>query len=214
MEIHAFSGFSSRDMVTTRTAGILAVLTESYPQMTWDDVLQWAHENGLDEWVPNIETDDSQPNNVRLVGSDGFINFDDRYPWPSNGQSLFNDWKNGYQVGKLPPIQTASPAIQQAFTETAVSSQPNPQANPAADDWDFFQTQHEDTTLPASQPQSTPTPTPTPSAYTQSSTAPAPTATPANYQKPTAAPTKEGSSNMLLVVGGIIAAYMLMKRKK
>ena len=209
MEIHAFSGFSSKDMVATRTAGILAVLTEAYPEMTWDDVLQWAHENALDDWTPNLDTDDSQDNSVRLVGGDGFINFDDRFPWPSNGQSLFNDWKNGYEVGKLPPIQTASPAIQQAFTEPVISSQPAPQQSTPVDDWDFFQSQHEDTTL---QPAATPTPA---STYTQS---PAPVATPTPsptmvpYPKPSTA--KEGSSNMLLIVGGIIAAYMLMKRKK
>lgn len=209
MEIHAFSGFSSKDMVATRTAGILAVLTEAYPEMTWDDVLQWAHENALDEWVPNLDTDDAQPNSVRLVGGDGFINFDDRFPWPSNGQSLFNDWKNGYDIGKLPPIQTASPAIQQAFAEPVITSQPAPQQPAPVDDWDFFQSQNEDTTL---QPVATPTPA---STYTQS---PAPVATPTPaptmvpYPKPS--PAKDGSSNMLLIVGGIIAAYMLMKRKK
>lgn len=209
MEIHAFSGFSSKDMVATRTAGILAVLTEAYPEMTWDDVLQWAHENALDDWTPNLDTDDSQDNSVRLVGGDGFINFDDRFPWPSNGQSLFNDWKNGYEVGKLPPIQTASPAIQQAFTEPVIASQPAPQQSAPVDDWDFFQSQNEDTTL---QPVATPTPA---STYTQSpapvvTPTPAPTMVP--YPKPS--PAKEGSSNMLLIVGGIIAAYMLMKRKK
>ena len=209
MEIHAFSGFSSKDMVATRTAGILAVLTEAYPEMTWDDVLQWAHENALDEWVPNLDTDDAQPNSVRLVGGDGFINFDDRFPWPSNGQSLFNDWKNGYDIGKLPPIQTASPAIQQAFAEPVITSQPAPQQPAPVDDWDFFQSQNEDTTL---QPVATPTPA---STYTQS---PAPVATPTPaptmvpYPKPSTE--KTGSSNMLLIVGGIIAAYMLMKRKK
>ena len=209
MEIHAFSGFSSKDMVATRTAGILAVLTEAYPEMTWDDVLQWAHENALDEWVPNLDTDDAQPNSVRLVGGDGFINFDDRFPWPSNGQSLFNDWKNGYEIGKLPPIQTASPAIQQAFTEPVIASQPAPQQPAPVDDWDFFQSQNDDTTL---QPVATPTPA---STYTQSpapvvTPTPAPTMVP--YPKPSTA--KTGSSNMLLIVGGIIAAYMLMKRKK
>jgi len=212
MQIHAFSGFYSKDMVATRTAGILAVLTEAYPQMTWDDVLQWAHENGLDDWTPNLDTDDSQPNSVRLVGGDGFINFDERYPWPSNGQSLFNDWRNGYEIGKLPPIYTASPAIQQAFAEPAVSSQPAPvQEQAPLDDWDIFQQSNPDTTLPA-----TPTPEPTPATtYTQSAT-PAPVQTPAinpvSYQKPE--PKKEGSSNMLLIVGGLIAAYMIMKRKK
>jgi len=211
MEIHAFSGFSSRDMVATRTAGILAVLTEAYPEMTWDDVLQWAHENALDTWVPNIETDDSQPNDVRLVGGDGFINFDDRFPWPSNGQSLFNDWKNGYAVGKLPPIQTASPAIQQAFTDPVISSQPAPDApSEPMDNWDIFQSQNADTTLQPA-PVSTPTPA---STYTQSpapTVAPTPAPTMVPYPKPS--PAKEESSNMLLIVG-IIAAYMLMKRKK
>lgn len=205
MQIHAFSGFYSQDMVATRTAGILAVLTEAYPQMTWDDVLKWAHENGLDDWTPNIDTDDSQPNSVRLVGSDGFVNFDERFPWPSNGQSLFNDWRNGYEIGKLPPIYTASPAIQQAFAEPAVSSQPAP----AVDDWDIFQQSNPDTALPASSaPSSTQT-------YTQAA-APAPAQTPSiqpvSHTKPGAP--KEGSSNMLLIVGGLIAVFMLMKRKK
>jgi len=222
MEIHAFSGFSSRDMVATRTAGILAVLTEAYPEMTWDDVLQWAHENALDEWVPNLDTDDAQPNSVRLVGGDGFVNFDDRFPWPSNGQSLFNDWKNGYEVGKLPPIQTASPAIQQAFTEPVISSQPAPQQSypEPVDEWDFFQSQNEDTTL---QPVATPSPAPT---YTQAATPPGGGSAPPGggypgggaalnaMQQVSQKPSSSGSSNMLLVVGGIIAAYMLMKRKK
>ena len=209
MEIHAFSGFFSENMKTSRTAGILAALTETYPGMTWDDVLQWAHENALDEWVPNIDTDDAQPNSVRLVGSDGFINFDDRYPWTAEAQANFSQWANGYDIGKLPPIQTASPAIQQAFTDPVISSQPAPQQSAPVDDWDFFQSQNEDTTL---QPASTPTPA---STFTQS---PAPVATPTPaptivpYPKPSTA--KEGSSNMLLIVGGIIAAYMLMKRKK
>lgn len=214
MQIHAFSGFSSRDMLQTRSAGILAVLTESYPQMTWDDVLLWAHENGLDEWVPNIETDDAQPNSVRLVGGDGFINFDDRFPWPSNGQSLFNDWKNGYAVGKLPPIQTASPAVKDAFLSSQPAPAPASTSAATPDDWDIFQQQNPDTTLP----QSAPTPTPAP-AYTQSQPAPTPapattpTINPVSYTKPDDSK-KEGSSNMLLIVGGLIAAYMLMKRKK
>lgn len=202
-------------MKASRSAGILAALLETYKQMTWDDVLQWAHENALDEWVPNIDTDDAQPNSVRLVGADGFINFDDRYPWTSEAQSNFVQWANGYDIGKLPPIQTASPAIQQAFVEPVISSQPapSPQSEPI-DDWDFFQSQNADTTLPQSSPTPAPVATPSPT-YTQSS-APAPATTPAinpvSYQKPE--PKKEGSSNMLLIVGGIIAAYMLMKRKK
>ena len=209
MEIHAFSGFFSENMKASRTAGILAALTETYPSMTWDDILQWAHENALDEWVPNIDTDDAQPNSVRLVGSDGFINFDDRYPWTAEAQANFSQWASGYDIGKLPPIQTASPAIQQAFTEPVISSQPAPQQPAPVDDWDFFQSQNEDTTL---QPVATPTPA---STYTQS---PAPVATPTPaptmvpYPKPSTE--KTGSSNMLLIVGGIIAAYMLMKRKK
>lgn len=211
MEIHAFSGFFSENMKQTRSAGILAALTETYPEMTWDDVLQWAHENGLDEWVPNIDTDDAQSNDVRLVGGDGFINFDDRFPWTAEAQSNFSKWANNYDIGKLPPIQTASPAIQQAFTEPVIASQPAPQQSypEPVDDWDFFQSQNEDTTL---QPVVTPTPA---STYTQSpapvvTPTPAPTMVP--YPKPSTA--KEGSSNMLLIVGGIIAAYMLMKRKK
>ena len=177
--------------------------------MTWDDILQWAHENALDEWVPNIDTDDAQPNSVRLVGSDGFINFDDRYPWTAEAQANFSQWASGYDIGKLPPIQTASPAIQQAFAEPVITSQPAPQQPAPVDDWDFFQSQNEDTTL---QPVATPTPA---STYTQS---PAPVATPTPaptmvpYPKPSTE--KTGSSNMLLIVGGIIAAYMLMKRKK
>lgn len=210
MEIHAFSGFFSENMKQTRSAGILAALTETYPEMTWDDVLQWAHENGLDEWVPNIDTDDAQPNDVRLVGGDGFINFDDRFPWTAEAQSNFSKWANNYDIGKLPPIQTASPAIQQAFADPVIASQPAPSApSEPMDDWDIFQSQNQDTTL---QPVATPTPA---STYTQS---PAPVATPTPaptivpYPKPSTA--KEGSSNMLLIVGGIIAAYMLMKRKK
>ena len=209
MEIHAFSGFFSENMKTSRTAGILAALTETYPSMTWDDVLQWAHENALDEWVPNIDTDDAQPNSVRLVGSDGFINFDERYPWTAEAQANFSQWASGYDIGKLPPIQTASPAIQQAFTDQVISSQPAPQQSVPVDDWDFFQSQNEDTTL---QPVATPTPA---STYTQSPApvvAPTPAPTMVPYPKPN--PAKEGSSNMLLIVGGIIAAYMLMKRKK
>ena len=209
MEIHAFSGFFSENMKQTRSAGILAALTETYPEMTWDDVLQWAHENGLDEWVPNIDTDDAQPNDVRLVGGDGFINFDDRFPWTAEAQSNFSKWANNYDVGKLPPIQTASPAIQQVFTDPVISSQPAPQQAAPVDDWDFFQSQNEDTTL---QPVVTPTPA---STYTQSPApvvAPTPAPTMVPYPKPS--PAKEGSSNMLLIVGGIIAAYMLMKRKK
>ena len=214
MEIHAFSGFFSENMKASRTAGILAALTETYPSMTWDDVLQWAHENALDEWVPNIDTDDAQPNSVRIVGSDGFINFDDRYPWTAEAQSNFVQWANGYDIGKLPPIQTASPAIQQAFTEPAVSSQPAPQQSAPMDDWDFFQSQNEDPTLQPAPVAPTPTPA---STYTQSpapvvSPTPAPTTVP--YPKPSNAPAKEGSSNMLLIVGGIIAAYMIIKRKK
>ena len=214
MEIHAFSGFFSENMKASRTAGVLAALTETYPSMTWDDVLQWAHENALDEWVPNIDTDDAQPSSVRIVGSDGFINFDDRYPWTSEAQSNFVQWANGYDIGKLPPIQTASPAIQQAFAEPAVSSQPAPQQTAPMDDWDFFQSQNEDTTLQPAPVAPTPTPA---STYTQSpapvvSPTPAPTAVP--YPKPSNAPAKEGSSNMLLIVGGIVAAYMIMKRKK
>jgi hypothetical protein len=208
MEIHAFSGFTQNDnLVRSRTAGVLAGLLETYPEMTWDDVLQWCKENGIPDWVPNIDTDDSQAD--RLIGGEYAVMFDERYPWTSEAQSNFVSWAKGYDIGKLPPIQTASPAIQQAFTEPVISSQPAPQQSAPVDDWDFFQSQNEDTTL---QPAATPTPA---STYTQSpapvvTPTPAPTMVP--YPKPSTA--KEGSSNMLLIVGGIIAAYMLMKRKK
>lgn len=221
MEIHAFSGFYSADMKASRSAGILAALLETYPQMTWDDVLQWAHENALDEWVPNIDTDDAQPNSVRLVGSDGFINFDDRYPWTAQAQANFSQWASGYDIGKLPPIQTASPAIQQAFAEPVITSQPAPSApSEPMDDWDIFQSQNVDTTL---QPTAAPAPAPV---YTQSETPPGGGSTPPGggnpgggpalnaMQQVSQKPLKEGSSNMLLIVGGIIAAYMIMKRKK
>lgn len=214
MQIHAFSGFVSKDMKQSRTAGILAALLETYPQMTWDDVLAWAHDNGLDDWTPNLDTNDSQPNSVRLVGGDGFINFDERYPWTSEAQANFVQWANGYDIGKLPPIQTASPAVQDAF----LSSQPAPApVDNSMTDLDFFQQSQPDTTLQPA-PMATPTPAATP-AYTQSqpSPAPSPMTTPAvnpvSYTKPDESK-KEGSSNMLLIVGGIIAVYMLMKRKK
>lgn len=207
MDIHAFSGFYTDNFRETRTAGVLAVLLEANPSMTWDDVLNWAHENGKDEWVPNLDTDDDQARGLRLISGD--ISFDERFPFPDNWVELFNQWKANIEIGKLPPIQTASPAIQQAFTEPVIASQPAPQQSAPVDDWDFFQSQNEDTTL---QPAATPTPA---STYTQS---PAPVATPTPaptmvpYPKPS--PAKDGSSNMLLIVGGIIAAYMLMKRKK
>jgi len=216
MNIHAFSGFSeNNNIVKSRTAGILAGLLETYPDMTWDDVLSWANENGIPDWVPNIDTDDSQKD--RLIGGEYSVMFDTRYPWTSEAQSNFVSWAKGYDIGKLPPIETASPAVQEVF----VQSQPAPQQNswfsepvpqPVAelDDWDNFQNQNADTTLPQSQP----TPTPI---YSQSA-APAPVVTPqptpVPYPKPSAAPGKEGSSNMFLIVGGIIAAYLIMKRKK
>jgi hypothetical protein len=207
MQIHAFSGFYSDTFRETRTAGVLAVLLDANPDMTWDDVLKWAHKNGKDDWTPNIDTDDSQDDDMRLIS--GEVYFDERFPFPDNWVDLFTKWKQNYEIGKLPPIQTASPAIQQAFTEPVISSQPAPiPQSQSVDEWDFFQSQNPDTTLP----QSAPAPAP---AYTQSST-PAPATTPAinpvSYQKPE--PKKEGSSNMLLIVGGIIAVYMLMKRKK
>ena len=210
MEIHAFSGFATRSMVQTRTAGILAGLLETYPEMTWDDVLQWTYENGIDTWVPTLDTKDAQKD--RLIGGDYLVSFDDRFPWNSEAQKNFELWRQDYEIGKLPPIETASPAIQQAFTDPVISSQPAPSApSEPMDEWDFFQSQNADTTL---QPAPVATPTPA-STYTQS---PAPTVTPTPapttvpYPKPS--PAKEGSSNMLLIVGGIIAAYMLMKRKK
>lgn len=213
MEIHAFSGFSTKSMDQTRTAGILAALLETYPEMTWDDVLQWTYENGIDNWVPTLDTADTQKD--RLIGGDYLVSFDDRYPWNAEAQKNFELWRKDHEIGKLPPIETASPAIQEVFTDPVISSQPAPlpQSQPI-DDWDFFQSQNTDTTLPQSSPSPAPVATPSPT-YTQSST-PAPATTPAinpvSYQKPE--PKKEGSSNMLLIVGGIIAVYMLMKRKK
>lgn len=213
MEIHAFSGFSTKSMVQTRTAGILAALLETYPEMTWDDVLQWTYENGIDNWVPTLDTADTQKD--RLIGGDYLVSFDDRYPWNAEAQKNFELWRKDYEIGKLPPIETASPAIQEVFTDPVISSQPAPlpQSQPI-DDWDFFQSQNADTTLPQSSPSPAPVATPSP-AYSVSYT-PAPATTPAinpvSYQKPE--PKKEGSSNMLLIVGGIIAVYMLMKRKK
>lgn len=215
MQIHAFSGFSTKSMVQTRTAGILAALLETYPEMTWDDVLQWTYENGIDNWVPTLDTADTQKD--RLIGGDYLVSFDDRYPWNAEAQKNFELWRKDYEIGKLPPIETASPAIQEVFTDPVISSQPapTPQSQPV-DEWDFFQSQNPDTTLPQSVPAPAPNPATTPApTYTQSST-PAPATTPAinpvSYQKPE--PKKEGSSNMLLIVGGIIAVYMLMKRKK
>jgi len=197
-------------MVTTRTAGILAALLETYPDMTWDDVLNWTNENGIPDWVPTLATDDTQKD--RLIGGDYLVSFDDKFPWNSEAQKNFELWRADYEIGKLPPIYTASPAIQEVFTETAVSSQSAPvQESAPLDDWDIFQQSNPDTTLPA-----TPTPTPTPApAYTQSAPAAAvqtSAITPVSYTKPE--PKKEGSSNVLLIVGGLIAAYMLMKRKK
>ena len=44
MDIHAYSGFVANDnLVKSRTAGVLAALLETYPSMSWDDVLQWAN---------------------------------------------------------------------------------------------------------------------------------------------------------------------------
>ena len=218
MEIHAFSGFATRSMVQTRTAGILAGLLETYPEMTWDDVLQWTYENGIDTWVPTLDTNDTQKD--RLIGGDYLVSFDERYPWNAEAQKNFELWRQDYEIGKLPPIETASPAIQQAFTEPVIASQPAPQQPAPVDDWDFFQSQNEDTTL---QPVATPAPAPT---YTQAATPPGGGSTPPGggspgggaalnaMQQVSQKPSSSGSSNMLLIVGGIIAAYMLMKRKK
>ena len=220
MDIHAYSGFVANDnLVKSRTAGILAALLETYPSMTWDDVLQWSNENGLPDWVPNIDTDDSQKD--RLIGGEYSVMFDSRFPWTSAAQSNFKDWAAGYEIGKLPPIQTASPAIQQVF------AQPAPVSDPDLTGWDSpapaQQSFPEDPALAAwdssdpefSQPAPAPTPTPI---YTQSPAPTAPTTpapTPVPYPKPTNQPAKkDGSNNMLLIVGGLIVAYMVMKKRK
>ena len=221
MDIHAYSGFYTDNFKETRTAGILAVLLEANPNMTWDNVLEWAHENGKDDWVPNLDTDDTQPDPVRLIKGD--IVFDDRFPFPDNWVTIFGQWKNNFEIGKLPPIQTASPAIQQVF------AQPAPVSDPDLTGWDSpapaQQSFPDDPSLAAwdlpdpvfSQPAPAPAPTPTP-IYTQSPAPTAPTTpapTPIPYPKPTNQPAKkDGSNNMLLIVGGLIVAYMVMKKRK
>jgi len=209
MDIHAYSGFTENsNIVKSRTAGILAGLLETYPDMTWDDVLNWTNENGIPDWGPNIETDDSQKD--RLIGGDYSVMFDTRYPWTSKAQSNFKDWAAGYEIGKLPPIQTASPAVQQVFAQPAPA--PAPTSDPDA--WDFSDSWSSSEPAPAPAPAPTPTPIYTQRAPPAPVTSPAPTPVP--YPKPTnqPQPKKEGSSNMLLIVGGLLAVYLIMKKRK
>ncbi len=91
----------------TRASGILALLLNGNPEMTWADIYAWCHANDLDDWSPSLSPSDYSA----FVGGSGYIFFEDIYQLPDGWSSLFTQWKNGAQIAELPEIpEPESPA--------------------------------------------------------------------------------------------------------
>ena len=91
----------------TRASGILALLLNGNPEMTWADIYAWCHANDLDDWSPSLSPSDYSA----FVGGSGYIFFEDAFQLPDGWSSLFTQWKNGASIAELPEIpEPESPA--------------------------------------------------------------------------------------------------------
>lgn len=91
----------------TRASGILALLLNGNPEMSWADIYAWIKANGLTSWKPSISPSDYSA----FVGGSGYIYFEEDYQLPDGWSSLFNQWKNGAQIAELPELpEPESPA--------------------------------------------------------------------------------------------------------
>lgn len=91
----------------TRASGILALLLNGNPEMTWADIYAWTQTNGLTSWRPNLSPSDYSA----FVGASGYIYFEEDYQLPDGWSQLFNQWKAGANIAELPPVpEPESPA--------------------------------------------------------------------------------------------------------
>lgn len=91
----------------TRASGILALLLNGNPEMTWADIYAWTQANGLTSWRPNLSPSDYSA----FVGESGYIYFEEDYQLPDGWSQLFNQWKAGGNIAELPPVpEPDSPA--------------------------------------------------------------------------------------------------------
>jgi len=224
MKIHRFSGMAndysssvfqnvevteSVGWLKTRAAAFLALLTEAYPEMKITDVAAWAMANGIPDWEFSIDTSDTQ----LIPVSGNIIYFLDDFPLPSNWNQLFTDWKNGYDIGKIP-----AEIIQPAVESVIIPSQPAPQEPTTT-----YQEPVTVQTAAVSQETAAATATAaqnTPTYQTEVTTQPETFFTqPAVYTtEPTTAPPEKMDDKTLLIIGGIVAAivvaYFLKGKKK
>lgn len=91
----------------TRASGILALLLNGNPEMTWADIYAWCHANNLDDWSPNLSPSDYSA----FVGTSGYIFFEEDFQLPDGWSQLFSQWKAGASIAELPAIpEPESPA--------------------------------------------------------------------------------------------------------
>lgn len=91
----------------TRASGILALLLNGNPEMTWADIYAWTQANGLTSWRPNLSKSDYSA----FVGSNGYIYFEEGFQLPDGWSQLFKQWSAGAEISELPPVpEPDSPA--------------------------------------------------------------------------------------------------------
>ncbi len=136
--------FEEPGWIKTPAAGMLALTLADFPEMTYADVINWAAANGLPDWKPTLDINDSQW--PRAVAVDGIMRWDEQYGSPPNWSANYKAWKAGQQVAILPlepvtpqqQIETmtavANAATQVAAVAPSLPSQPSPTPTPAAPD--------------------------------------------------------------------------------
>ena len=104
----------------TPAAGVLDFLLYENPGMSYADVIAWAAANGLPDWSPTLDQDDDQ--SPRAVALDGKIRWDDNYPYPSNFQALYNEWKEGAIHARMPDPPPDPAQVAQVMNAGAAAS--------------------------------------------------------------------------------------------
>lgn len=194
----------SKGWKPTRLSGVLAVVLAGNPGMPIEAVAAFAHANGHSDWEFNLDTGDGT-----LIADDGTIYFLEDYPLPSDWQSLWNDWKAGYEISELPreyvqPAAPAQPVIPPSSSE------------PSYSDEDYYMDDYyNQPAAPASQP-AQPVPAnynqPSPSSSSQTSSTQPPAQNAAYVVQPT---TQKKSDIPWMWIGvGAVALIFLMKKKK
>lgn len=189
--------------IGTRARGLLAILLYTYPDMPLDAIAAWCYWNDVPEdWEFDTESVSGGP----LVGQSGTIWFLDEFPLPSDWSSIWDDWKNNYDLGDIDPNNRAlSPW---ALPAPAPAPAPAPSEDEFSED-DTDETDWEEYYL--NNVDSLPSPSSSPATTQPATIQPAVIST---TVKPSAAPKPKEDNSMLplLLIGGAVAFFMLSKK--